>query len=66
MGFTVFHWSSYPVVCGCGGCFNPPTNLGVSTMPKTLGVWIEIGLQMHLQAARRKRGAGGSGSGASE
>ena len=45
-GFAVFHWHTYPVVCGCGGCFNPPTELGLTSLPKTLGVWLEIGLKM--------------------
>ena len=45
-GFAVFHWHTYPIVCGCGGCFNPPTELGLTSLPKTLGVWLEIGLKM--------------------
>ena len=45
-GFAVFHWHSYEIFCGCGGCFNPPTELGVTSLPKTLSVWMDIGLKM--------------------
>ena len=45
-GFAVFHWQTYEVVCGCGGCYNPPTELGLTSLPKTLGVWLEIGQKM--------------------
>ena len=34
------------VVCGCGGCYNPPLELGLTSLPKTLGVWLEVGQKM--------------------
>ena len=33
-------------LCGCGGCSGSPTELGLTSLPKTLGVWLEIGQKM--------------------
>ena len=45
-GFFPFHWSSPALSCDCGGCFNPPEDLGASSMPKTLSAWQYIGREI--------------------
>jgi|EP01047_Picozoa_sp_COSAG01_P058331 hypothetical protein len=53
-GFFPFHWASPPLSCDCGGCFNPPEDLGVISLPKTLSAWQSIGRAVLQRAAGLK------------
>lgn len=48
-GFFPFHYVSAPLSCDCGGCYNPPEDLGVSALPKTRSIWQRIGFKIMQQ-----------------